>query len=70
MSIVAKDSETSNISSQSVKLAGHSAAYDNNGSGELDGATFITVGLRDDPDEPLEGCGAADRACVSLLACE
>ena len=33
-------------------------------------AIFITKGLRDDPDEPLEGCGADGRPCVRPLACE
>ena len=37
---------------------------------EADAATFIMIGLRDDPDEPLKGCGAADRPCVRPLACE
>ena len=56
-------------SSQSVELAGHYSAADKNGSGELDGAAFITIELPDDPDEPFEGCGAADRPCVLAFEC-
>ena len=33
-------------------------------------AIFISKGVRDDPDEPLEGCGAAGRPCVGPPACE
>ena len=55
----------------SAEFAGHSAADDKNVSGErVAGATFITIGFRDVPDELLKGCGAAGRPCVRPLAHE
>ena len=55
MSGVSKHSDIWNTSSQSVELAGHSAADDQNESGERsDGTKFITIGLPDYPDEHLK----------------
>ena len=66
MSGVLKDSGTWNTPSQSVEFAGRSAADDKNRSGErAEGATLLTIGgFRDDPDEPLKGCDAADQPSV------